>query len=58
LVLKEVAVGERDRREPEVRPVVNDQEPTGEQGISSDRPGVDAGGYPEEPALDKTDDDA
>jgi len=39
--------------EAETRPVVNDQEPTGEQGISSDRPGVDAGGYPEDPPMDK-----
>ena len=41
------------RLEAKTRPVVNDQEPTGEQGISSDRPGVDAGGYPEDPPMDK-----
>lgn len=30
------------------RPVVNDQEPVGQQGISSDKPG-DEHNYPEEP---------
>jgi hypothetical protein len=48
---------ERDRPEPERRPVVNDQEPTGEQGISSDRPGVDPGGYPGKRVVDEPDDD-
>jgi hypothetical protein len=37
-------------------PVVNDQEPTGQQGTSSDRPGVDPGGYPEQSRL-RADDD-
>jgi hypothetical protein len=32
----------------ENRPVTNDQTPTGEQGTTADRPGVDGGGYPEE----------
>lgn len=31
----------------EDRPLVNDQPASGEQSISSDKPGVDAGGYPE-----------
>jgi hypothetical protein len=34
------------------RPVVNDQPRQGQQGISSDKPGVDAGGYPEEPPTE------
>lgn len=33
------------------RPVTNDQADIGERGVSSDRPGVDAGGYPERPRL-------
>ncbi len=32
----------------ERRPVTHDQEAAGEQGISSDKPGVDGGGYPED----------
>jgi hypothetical protein len=40
---------EQARITAESRPVVDDQEPSGEQGISSDKPGVDAGGYPDEP---------
>jgi hypothetical protein len=31
----------------ENRPLVNDQPASGEQGISSDKPGVDPGGYPD-----------
>jgi hypothetical protein len=49
-------MSERDRPEPERRPVVDDQEPTGEQGISSDRPGVDPGGYPGKRVVEETDD--
>ena len=41
------------RLQAENRPVVNDQEPTGEQGVSSDRPGVDPGGYPGKSQLDE-----
>lgn len=48
---------ERARVGAETRPVVNDQEPTGAQGITSDRPGVDPGGYPEESTLDETAED-
>jgi hypothetical protein len=44
---EEVLDPEHARELTENRPVVNDQEPTGEQGTSSDRPGVDGGGYPE-----------
>ncbi len=50
-------MSERYRPEPETRPVVNDQEPTGEQGISSDRPGVDPGGYPGPRVVDQQEDD-
>jgi hypothetical protein len=35
----------------EHRPVTNDQPKIGRRGISSDRPGRDAGGYPEEPSV-------
>jgi len=42
---------QRTRLAAENRPVVNDQEPVGEQGVSSDKPGVDPGGYPEERPL-------
>ena len=48
---------ERAHVEAETRPVVNDQEPAGEQGISSDRPGVDPGGYPEKRVVDDAEDD-
>jgi hypothetical protein len=34
------------------RPLVNDQPASGDQGISSDKPGVDAGGYPEDPRTE------
>jgi hypothetical protein len=54
---EERADPERARTEAETRPVVNDQEPAGEQGISSDRPGVDPGGYPEKRAIEATEDD-
>ena len=43
---------EKARVQAETRPVVNDQEPSGEQGISSDRPGIDPGGYPEKADTD------
>jgi hypothetical protein len=38
---------EHARIRAETRPVTHDQEPAGDQGISSDKPGVDGGGYPE-----------
>ena len=44
---------EQARVQAETRPVVDNQEPTGEQGISSDRPGIDPGGYPEEAEADE-----
>ena len=37
------------RRREQTRPLTDDQDATGEQGVSSDKPGVDGGGYPEEP---------
>jgi hypothetical protein len=40
---------ERVRHLEENRPLVNDQPAGGDQGTSADKPGVDAGGYPEEP---------
>jgi hypothetical protein len=42
---------ERVREEAEARPLVHDQAPDGDQGITTDKPGVDPGGYPEEPDL-------
>jgi hypothetical protein len=48
---------ERAESEPDTRPVVNDQTPTGEQGISSDRPGVDPGGYPGPRVVAELEDD-
>jgi hypothetical protein len=36
---------EKAARRTETRPVVHEQEPTGEQGITSDKPGTDAGPY-------------
>ncbi len=35
------------RERAETRPVVNDEEPTGEQGATSDRPGTGAPGQPD-----------
>jgi hypothetical protein len=35
----------------QTRQITHDQEPEGAQGLSSDKPGVDPGGYPEEPRL-------
>jgi hypothetical protein len=40
---------ERAEHVEENRPVTNDQPRVGQRAISSDQPGVDAGGYPEEP---------
>ncbi len=38
---------ERVREQAETRPVVHDQEPTGEQGATSDRPGAGPPDHPE-----------
>ena len=42
---------EQARIDAQTRSITHDQPATGEQGISSDKPGIDPGGYPEKPTL-------